>query len=239
MKAIIMVAGVGSRLIKKVKYLPKCLLMFNGETILTRNVRLLKKNGIDEIIIVAGYRADLVREEVGKEAKVIFNPFFRVTNSIASFWFALQEVNLNDDLLVFNGDVVYEEKVLPLALESPKTPSILIDTSRIKDADYRLKVEGECVVNQGKELSDEDTNGEYVGIVKMSRDFVPIYLSRVTEMVEKQGRYDLWWEESLYQIRDKFKIKMYVVDVKGYFWAEADYIEDIERIEKWFKDGTR
>ena len=46
----------------------------------------------------------------------------------------------------------------------------------------------------------------------------------------------MWWEEALFEIRDEFKIKVQVADVDGYFWAEADYVEDIDRIEKWFAE---
>lgn len=231
-----MVAGVGSRLAKKVKHLPKCLLSFNEETILARNVCLLRESGINEIFVIAGYRSNLVEEEIGKDATVISNPFFRVTNSIASFWFAHKKVDLHDDLIVFNGDVIYQKEVLETTLKTNKSPLMLVDTTRIEDADYRLRIQGGCVVDQGKELSNEETSGEYVGIVKMSKDFVPIYLSRITDLVEKQEKYNKWWEEALFEIRDEFKIKINTVDVKGLFWAEADYIEDIERIEKWFAE---
>ncbi len=239
MQALIMVAGVGSRLSKKIKHLPKCLIAFNGETILSRNIRLLKKNGIEEIIVVAGYRANLVQEEVGDNAKVIRNPFFRVTNSLASLWFAQKQVELEDDLIIFNGDVVYQEEVLHKVLETEKSPAMLIDTSVIENGDYRLRTEGGCIVDQGKELSNEETSGEYVGFGKFGKDFIPIYLSRVKDLVENQEKYNLWWEEALYEIRDEFKIKMYSVDVKGLFWAEADYIEDVERIERWFQANQK
>ncbi|OHB61007.1 MAG: hypothetical protein A2167_01180 [Planctomycetes bacterium RBG_13_46_10] len=235
MKAIIMVAGVGSRLSKKVKHLPKCLLAFDGETILSRNIRLLKTNGIDEIIVVAGYRASLIQEEVGDNVKVIINPFFRVTNSLASLWFADKQLDLYDDLIVFNGDVVYEEEVLHKAMKAERSPVMLIDTSVIENADYRLKIHSDYIIDQGKDLSNEQTSGEYVGFAKIGRDFVPVYLSRVRDLVEKQERYNMWWEEALFAIRDEFKMNIYVTDVSGLFWAEADYVEDIERIEKWFR----
>jgi choline kinase len=239
MKAVIMAAGVGSRLIKKIKHIPKCLLTFAGETILTRNIRLLKKNGIRDIIVVAGYRDGLIQEEVGGNAKVVVNPFFRVTNSLASLWFAAKQLDLYDDLMIFNGDVVYHEEVLHKALVVEKSPTMLIDTSVIENADYRLKIQDDYIINQGKELSDEETSGEYVGFAKLEKDFVPVYLSRVKELVEKQEKYNMWWEEALFAIRDEFKMKIYIADVRGLFWAEADYVEDVERIEEWFRQGNR
>ncbi len=235
MKAVIMVAGVGSRLSKNVKHLPKCLLAFGGETILSRNVRLLKEHGIHEIVVVTGYRAALVKEEIQASATCIVNPFFRVTNSLASLWFADKHTDLYDDLLIFNGDVVYEEGVLGKALEAPKSPTMLIDTSVIERADYRLKTEDDYVIDQGKQLSNEDTSGEYVGFAKLNRDFVPVYLSRIRNLVESQEKYGMWWEEALFAIRDEFRMKVHVTDVRGLFWAEADYMEDVERIEQWFK----
>lgn len=238
MTAVIMVAGVGSRLKKQVRHLPKCLLTFGGETILSRNLRLLRENGVERIVVVAGYRASLVREELDEKTTCIFNPFFRVTNSLASLWFAHQHVDLYDDLLVFNGDVIYEEEVLRKALAARESATMLIDTSVIDQADYRLATENDCVVNQGKELSNEETTGEYVGIVALRKDFVPLYLSRVTDLIEQRERYDMWWEEALFEIRNDFKMKIRVTDVTGLFWAEADFIEDVERIERWFKTGA-
>jgi len=235
MKAVIMVAGVGSRLAKKVKHLPKCLLPAGGETILSRSVRLLKENGVSETVVVAGYRASLVREEIAKNAVVVFNPFFRVTNSIASLWFAHRAADLYDDLVVLNGDVVYQEEVLRAALQAKSRPQMLIDTSRVELADYRLKVEDGCIVQQGKELPDEQTAGEYVGVAVMSKDFVPIYMARVCDLVENREQYSLWWEDALFAIRDEFRIPVHVTDVKGYFWAEADYVEDLNRIDEWFE----
>lgn len=238
MTAIIMVAGVGSRLKKRVKHLPKCLLAFGGDTILSRNVRLLREHGVTRIVVVAGYRVALVREELDNDVTCIFNPFFRVTNSLASLWFAHQHVDLYDDLLIFNGDVIYEEEVLSKALAAKESATMLIDTSVIDLADYRLATHEGYVVNQGKELTDEQTSGEYVGIVALRKDFVPLYLRRVSDLVEQRERYDMWWEEALFEIRDDFKMKIHVTDVNGLFWAEADFIEDVERIEQWFKTGS-
>jgi choline kinase len=235
MKAVIMVAGVGSRMSKTLKHLPKCLMAFDGETILSRNVRILKEHQIHDIVVVSGYRSSLVAEELRGVAMCVVNPFFRVTNSLASLWFATRQVDLYDDLLLFNGDVVYEEAVLRTALSAEKSPTMLIDTSVIENADYRLTVEDDCVVNQGKELSNEQTSGEYVGIAKLGREFVPVYLSRVRGLVEQDEKYGMWWEEALFAIRDEFRMKIYVADVRGHFWAEADYTEDVERIRQWFR----
>jgi choline kinase len=165
----------------------------------------------------------------------VINPFFRVTNSLASLWFAAKAVDLNDDLLLLNGDVIYEPGVLEAVLAAPKALTMLIDTSIIQRGDYRLKVEDDYIVDQGKQLPNEETSGEYVGIARLNKEFVPLYLARVRDLVEREEKYNMWWEEALFAIRDDFGMKIHVVDVNGLFWAEADFIEDVERIEAWFE----
>jgi choline kinase len=137
--------------------------------------------------------------------------------------------------MIFNGDVIYEEGVLRKAIEAENSPTMLIDTSVIERADYRLKIHDDCVIDQGKQLSNADTSGEYVGFAKLGKDFVPVYLARIRDLVETQEKYGMWWEEALFAIRDDFRMKVHVADVRGLFWAEADYIEDVERIEQWFR----
>jgi choline kinase len=112
---------------------------------------------------------------------------------------------------------------------------MLIDTSRIETADYRLRVLDGCIIQQGKELPNDQTTGEYVGLAVMDKGFVPMYLARVMDLVENRERYGMWWEEAMFEIRDEFKMPIHAADVKGLFWAEADYVEDLERIDEWFK----
>ena len=90
MQAIILAAGVGSRISSLHSGLPKSYLQLAGETLLQRNVRLLRAAGAEEIIVVTGYERDrIMRDHAAPDIRFAFNPFFRTTNVLASFWCGL------------------------------------------------------------------------------------------------------------------------------------------------------
>ena len=89
MKAIIMAAGVGKRLLGLNMNKPKCLLTASGsETLIRRSVNLLVSKGISDITVIVGYKADLIRNELNNDVTYFENPHFLTTNSIMSLWYA-------------------------------------------------------------------------------------------------------------------------------------------------------
>ncbi len=115
MKAIIMAAGVGRRLLGLNLNKPKCLLTAEGgETLIRRSVNLLVSKGISDITVIVGYKADLIRNELNNDVAYFENPHFRTTNSIMSLWYARDL--LEDDVLLLNGDLYYEPSILNYAI---------------------------------------------------------------------------------------------------------------------------
>ncbi|HIB03137.1 MAG TPA: phosphocholine cytidylyltransferase family protein, partial [Candidatus Marinimicrobia bacterium] len=88
MKAIIMAAGVGKRLLGLNMNKPKCLLTAGSETLIRRSVNLLVSKGISDITVIVGYEADLIRNELKNDVAYFENPHFLTTNSIMSLWYA-------------------------------------------------------------------------------------------------------------------------------------------------------
>ena len=86
----------------------------------------------------------------------------------------------------------------------------------------------------GKDLAPEETTGEYVGIGLISKDFIPEFLKRMSDMIGTQ-QHDVWWENILYSMSGSLDLHTY--DVAGMFWAEVDYIEDYERIKQHVADS--
>lgn len=97
-KAVIVAAGISSRLYPLTKNKPKCLLRIGKETLLDRSLRILRKYGIKEIVIVGGYKYDLLRKQCNKDLIFRLNPFFKVTNNMVSLWFARNDVEGRDFL---------------------------------------------------------------------------------------------------------------------------------------------
>ena len=112
MKAIIVAAGIGSRLGELTKHIPKPLVDVNGKSILERQISLFKKFGIDEIFIITGYKNDKINFS---NVNYIYNSDFRITEQIGSLMKAKKEIS--NELIVSFGDILFEEKILKALLE--------------------------------------------------------------------------------------------------------------------------
>jgi choline kinase len=228
-RVFILVAGVGTRISRLAQGRPKCLLEVGGRTLISQMVDRLNRRGLKDITLVTGFKQELVRGELGGRVNYRHNPFFHVTNSIASLWFARDL--LEDDTIVTNGDLFYEDQLLDALLRDPREVVMLADSSRIADADYRFRLEGERIVGYGKEIPNSQTDAEYVGMALIRRPFIGRFRDRLERLVDTQNT-GMWWEDALYSFIPE-GVPIYHRDVAGTFWAEVDYVEDYERILKW------
>lgn len=230
MKVLIMAAGVGSRISRHLQGQPKCCVDIDGKPLIRHTFELLKKKGVTDIAIVTGYQERYIHQALeGFSYSRYFNPFFRVANSVSSVWFARDFLTPIDDLMIMNGDVFMEEKILDILLEDKRSPMMLSDSTRIEDADYRFNWEGELLKRYGKQLTNEETTGEYVGIGRINKEDITVFKQNTIDAVSNED-YNCWWEDIIYRTVDEGQ-NVYVNDVAGVFWAEVDYIEDYERIK--------
>lgn len=231
MKALLLVAGRGTRISRYLSGNPKCTVDIGDKKLIQYTVELLNKKGITDIGLVLGYHGDVIREVLKDyNVKYFTNPFYDVTNSIASAWFAKEFLADYDDTIIMNGDVFVEEGLLDDILSEERSPVMIADSSRKEEADYKFYYENGILLKYGKELTGSDITGEYVGIGKFSKDFMKEFLEQMEEMISHQ-QHSVWWENIIYDMvghRD-----VYVKEVNGKFWAEVDYIEDYERIMKF------
>lgn len=228
MRTIIMAAGVGTRISRHINNVPKCTLDIGNISIIENTILLLNKIGIKDIGIVLGYKSDYVIEILKEyDVKVFINPFYKITNSISSLWFARDFINVKDDLILLNGDVYFEDDLLKQVIAEELSPVLFADKSRALFGDYKFKYADNVLQKFGKELSDEDSTGEYIGIAKINMDFIPIFIKNMDYLI-KNEKFNLWWEDTLYSLVGKREI--YVKDIEEKFWGEVDYYEDYIRI---------
>ncbi len=229
MRAIIMAAGVGSRLRGITGDRPKCLIRAGEQTLLGRVIEQLRDRGVHDVCVITGYKSALVEKELPPEIHRIHNPFYRVTNSIASLWLAREL--LTEDTLLLNADLCFEPKVLDIALAQAQPIAMLSDRRRIETADFRFRTQGDRIVEAGKHISDQETDCEYVGIVRLDRSFIGVFRDRLEEMILR-GCFSDWWEAVLYSFLGE-DIDVNCADVGGAFWTEVDHAGDYERLTDW------
>ncbi len=227
MKAILLAAGIGSRIADDIGQMPKSMVDVGGRPLIVHTVELLQKNHI-EVIIITGFKHRVIEEALKDyHVTVYYNPFFRVTNSIGSLWYARQEFYNTNDVMIANADVYYTQELLDKTFESQHHNFLLSDKTRADVGDYFFLSKNGVLQKYGKELTRGERDSEYVGIGVLKKDWVMKFHDRLCEMIEN-GEYNLWWENVLYSMVGKEEI--YTVDVDGIFWSEVDTIEDYKRV---------
>ena len=230
--AILMAAGCGTRISRKINNYCKCTLDIGGIPLIRYTVQMLLDNNID-VHIVVGYDAERVIDAL-KGLAVTFhrNHFYSITNSLVSLWFAKEAIS-GERIILGNADVYWEEELLKKLLKETRNNVMLCDTSRVEVGDYLFKVEEGKVVAFGKGNNCQGANCEYVGLAMISGDMIPRFRERLEQMVQNQN-HSFWWEQVLYNMIEEQPI--WAENIAGNFWAEIDYIEDYKRILEYRKN---
>lgn len=231
MKVILLAAGKGTRISRMIEEVPKSTLPIAGKPLIRRTVEIFNDRGI-ECVVCTGYKKEKIEEALeGLPVTYYYNPFYNITNSLASLWFAQGELE-DEDVLIMNSDVYFDPEILDLILNDRHENVLAIDKTRVSVGDYFFKTtDNGCVTKYGKELPLTERSCEYVGIAKITKSFIPIFKERLNLLVNSQ-KYNYWWENVLYSFTDLREKDIFTVDVDGRFWAEIDFFDDYERILK-------
>src|SRR5438132_9948348 len=154
MRAILLCAGRGSRLDPLTRDQPKCLVEVAGKPILQHQLDALHASGIDDVAVVGGYRMARIRNyvwRVRESVSLLFNPFWAVSNSIGSVWFA--RYLLSEDFCILNGDTVISALVLQQALRMARSGvNLVVEQAPVDDQDdTRVIVTGGMVERASKD----------------------------------------------------------------------------------------
>src|SRR3954454_8268623 len=145
MKAVILSAGQGSRLGHLVDERPKCLIDFNGRTLLDRQLDTLEANGVDEAVVVTGFHDELVNEAIrrrsgGPAVRTIYNPFYKGADNTGSLFMAREE--LTGDCLGWNGDTLVSRELMRRVIANERSGiCVTIDRKPAYDDDDMKVVE--------------------------------------------------------------------------------------------------
>lgn len=235
MKAVLLAAGKGTRISRMIEQVPKSTLPINGVPLIRYTVEMLMGRGI-ECCVCVGYEKNKIYEALnGLEITYFNNPFYNVTNSIASLWFAKDF--MDDDMIIMNADVFISEEILELVLSKKHDNVMAIDKTRTEIGDYFFQTtDSGSLKKYGKELPLRDRSGEYVGLAKLEKSFLPCFIDRLDEMIDEL-KHDKWWENVLYSMTEERNIN--TVDINGLFWSEIDYFDDYERILNYIESSQK
>jgi len=227
MTYIILVAGLGTRLHPLTLKNPKSLYRLDEDTtVLQHLVRSIRKNDAKaEVVVVTGFMSDHIEKELSKENTIfINNPFYAVTNSVASLWFARDYLN-RDNVVIINGDVVFEDKVMKDIICVPTNkPCVLIDSSCNDAGDYNVQVKEDKILVMSKQLTS--FFGEYACLAKLDSISSRLLKLEVESMISHE-MYDQYFENTLVQMIFMHGFELYYKDIADYGWTEVDCVDDL------------
>lgn len=238
MRAIILAAGRGMRLQQSAdQQLPKCLLRFDGKTLLERHLILLRQAGVEEVVLALGYRHDLVEAELDRlrwtpRPQIVLNAAFEL-GSVLTVHTVGQAMTRGGEVLLMDADVLYHEGIMTALVAGQKPVNRILIDRDFEDGDEPVKV---CVhegvpVELRKQVAaglQYDTIGESVGFFR----FDPAGACRLATLVAgyiEGGRASMPHEEAVRDLLLERSQIIDVADVTGLPWIEIDFPNDISR----------
>ncbi|MBY3179501.1 phosphocholine cytidylyltransferase family protein [Rhizobium leguminosarum] len=225
MKALILVAGHGARLVPAIGETPKALLEIGGRSLLDRQIDLMTELGVERICLATGYHHEAFASRYGDRVDYRYNPFYRESNNIISFLFARDWV-MDSDLVVCYGDLLYQPEVLEAALWSPAESALVIDRGRVEEGHALISLKGGNVAEIGRSIPVTSADARFVGISKFAQRGISPLMQAIEAAVRagKLGDYYLAGVEQL--IQEGHAVSP--IDVTGCPWTEIDYPEDLD-----------
>lgn len=238
MKAIILAAGVGRRLGKDGQIQPKCLLKFNGKSLLERHLNYLRHYQIDEVVIAVGYQGQRIQEEIkalgaGNWVSTVYNPDY-TKGSVISLWSLRQQLVAGDDILLMDADVLYDRRIIERLVKTNIPNCFLLDRDfEPGDEPVKLCVRDNYLVEFRKQLAlglVYDLMGESVGFFRFGSAAAHRLATRIEQYVA-DGMDEEPYEEVIRDLLLETPEIFGYEDITGLPWIEIDFPQDIQRAQ--------
>lgn len=235
MIGVILAAGMAKRLRPLTDERPKCLLTVGDRTLLQRTVDAILDAGISEIVMVTGYRENMIREFItthypSLNIHFIDNPDYANNNNIFSLWLT-RPFTEGKDFLLLDSDILFDPAIIPAVL---KQEGSVLALNRHELGEEEIKVivdEQDRVLEISKVCSIEQAIGESVGIEKMAADYSKALFAELQQMIEGEGLINVFYEKAFERLIPQGHT-FRVVDTTHFFSIELDTVEDFENAKK-------
>ena len=231
MKAIILSAGQGSRLGHLVDQVPKCLIDFNGRSLLDRQLDTLKANGVHDAVVVTGFHDDRVEEALakrsgGQKVRTIFNPFYKVADNTGSLYMARDE--LAGDCLVWNGDTLVSNALMRRVVGNDR-PGICVTIDRkgsYDEDDMKVVEDGGRLTAIGKRLDLSTVNAESIGLLAFRAGGAERFGEAISQALRTPEGTTIWYLRVIHHLAQSSEV--WTLDIQGEEWGEVDFPPDVE-----------
>lgn len=243
MIGVILAAGMAKRLRPLTDTKPKCLLKVGERTLLERTVAAMTAAGINEFVVVTGYRAEMIRDflenleylgllgSLGKpKFTFLHNADYEHNNNIYSLWMA-GEVVRGKEFLLMDSDILCDPAAVLRIAQEPEA-ALAVNRHELGEEEMKVVVDAQMRITEiSKTCRPEDAIGESVGIEKITAAYSKALYNELDQMILSEGLIDIFYERAFERLIPQGHT-FRVVDTTNYFSYELDTPEDFQRAQE-------
>ena len=222
MQAIIMAAGKGSRLGELTGGNPKSFVEIHHKKLIEYNLDILRQVGVDEIIIVTGYRKEAFEELTKdmKDVRLVYNPFYEMVNVLGSFYMGMRY--LQEDFIYLHADTLCDPCILKKLVQFEADMNLPIDYKVCDEEAMKVRSQEGKIVQITKKMPVEEAEGEFIGIASFKKDIIPSLQMAVEKLLEEKN-FSEYFEAAIQKLLDEKKFSVCAISMGDAFWAEIDF----------------
>ena len=232
MKAVILSAGQGKRLMPLTANDPKCLINIGGQTLIEWQINALYKAGIDQVTVVVGYQAGRVRQLLQhrydpQRVWSLYNPTYAWADNLFSCWVARAE--MDEEFMLLNGDTIFEAAVVKRLLQTPVHPvTVATHQKHYYDADdMKVALDGDRLVKIGKDLAVGNVDGESIGMILFRREGPSMFRRAVDRALRDSAACKKWYLSVIDEMAQSLAVRTCLIN--GLQWCEVDFPADLKQ----------
>lgn len=233
MKAIILAAGIASRLRPLTDHRPKCLLEIGGRCLLARAIDGLISNGIRELVIVTGYRQEQIVQFIEQhyphlKTEFIYNDVYALTNNIYSLWLTREKIR-DEHIVLLDSDILFDPLLLKAVLNCPDADCLALNRHPLSEEEIKVIPDADGKVMEiSKTCSIAKAIGESIGIEKMSPAYTRALIQELDRMILEEKQVNIFYEAAFERLIAQGKT-FSIVDTTPFFSMELDTVEDFQQ----------
>ena len=248
MIGVILAAGMAKRLRPLTDERPKCLLKVGERTLLQRTVDAMLAAGIRELVVVTGYRANMIRNfltetyappylrppvpphSTSLTIHFIDNPDYAHNNNIFSLWLTRPYTD-GHDFLLMDSDILCDPAIIPAVLNAGGS-ALALNRHELGEEEMKVVADADGRITQiSKTCRPEDAAGESVGIEHITADYSTALFRELRQMIEGEGLIDIFYERAFERLIPQGHT-FSIVDTTNFFSIELDTPEDFENAQR-------
>ena len=248
MKALIIGAGQGKRLLPLTETTPKALLNIGGKSLVHWQIEGFVEGGVREFVFLSGFNTAFVEDSLAALApqypecsfRTSFNPFYAVADNLATCWMARGE--MTGDFVLVNGDTLFSPPVFRKLLDSPPAPiTLAVDHKPHYDEDdMKVQLDGTRLLDIGKKLPLDRVQAESIGMLYFRGDGPRHFVATLEAAMRDQAAIRQWYLSIIAKLAQEIDVQ--TASVSGLGWCEVDYPLDLERarqmVQFWRQDAA-